>query len=612
MKDAFFVQKRKPRTGSGKKLTNPTAKTKQASSGVGRSKKRSAASFDDDRNGADETGGESDAGEAGDADDMDLVGDRDHALKTVDSDEELREEARETAAQRRLRLAKKYIDKIKTEETEQLAPTDFDAEDIDNDLIAERLRDDVLEAKGKAYFKVAGKLSKLDPLADGRVRSFGGKKVHQLALTCVDVVDEEAASNAGGIFIYTSSKDGHIVKWDFKSGKKMHEFRAGRKHTKKAIKAFGDVKLKKHIGHRDQVLTLAVSGDGKFLASGGRDKTIQIWSILENKHLATFTQHRDAVSGLAFRCSTRSNQLYSCSYDRTIKLWNVDELSYIETLFGHQDRIEHVDSMALERCLTAGARDKTVRLWKIVEESQLIFRGGGGGMSGGDLRTDVLEGLVLASEVEQAKKEAKRQGADKFGTVIDVVAMLDEEHFVSGTDNGAISLWTATKKKPIFTKPEAHGPVPTRPENDTVSAAPCHWITALAVVRYSDLFASGSCDGFVRLWQVSGDKKYFSPVLAVPIMGFVNSLRFFKAPLLEAGGEETMADVETERQVEGVDSLNVGMAKKRALARKAVADKASKPKDVLYLAVATGQEHRLGRWWRCKDARNQLKVITLG
>jgi ribosomal RNA-processing protein 9 len=63
------------------------------------------------------------------------------------------------------------------------------------------------------------------------------------------------------------------------------------------------------------------------------DKKIHIWSVKEDKHLGSFTQHRDAVSGLVFS-GGRSNQLYSCAYDRTIKLWNVDEMSYIETLYG--------------------------------------------------------------------------------------------------------------------------------------------------------------------------------------------------------------------------------------------------------------------------------------
>lgn len=43
--------------------------------------------------------------------------------------------------------------------------------------------------------------------------------------------------------------------------------------------------------------------------------------------------------------------------------------------FGHQDAITGLDSLSRERCVTAGGRDRSVRVWKIAEESQLVFHG---------------------------------------------------------------------------------------------------------------------------------------------------------------------------------------------------------------------------------------------
>lgn len=43
--------------------------------------------------------------------------------------------------------------------------------------------------------------------------------------------------------------------------------------------------------------------------------------------------------------------------------------------FGHQDVITGLDSLSRECCVTSGGRDGTVRLWKIPEESQLVFSG---------------------------------------------------------------------------------------------------------------------------------------------------------------------------------------------------------------------------------------------
>lgn len=114
---------------------------------------------------------------------------------------------------------------------------------------------------------------------------------------------------------------------------------------------------------------------------------------------------------LAFRRG--ANQLYSASHDRTVKLWNVDERSYIETLFGHQDQITDIDTLARERCVTTGGRDKTARMWKIVEESQLVFRGG-----------------ATVKEKDGSGKVRYAEGC------LDRIALVDEDMFLTGGDSG--------------------------------------------------------------------------------------------------------------------------------------------------------------------------------
>jgi WD40 repeat protein len=48
-------------------------------------------------------------------------------------------------------------------------------------------------------------------------------------------------------------------------------------------------------GHFDDILSMTISGDGKFLATGGSDKRICIWQTSTMAHLKTFTQHRGPV-----------------------------------------------------------------------------------------------------------------------------------------------------------------------------------------------------------------------------------------------------------------------------------------------------------------------------
>ncbi|EIE87730.1 hypothetical protein G6F47_010424 [Rhizopus delemar] len=447
----------------------------------------------------------------GDSDDADHFNTNASSESSVESSDE---EIEETAAEKRVRLAKAYLDSIEKNAEEEI--DGFDAADLDRDIISERLKKDDDEAEGRLHLRVADKYNfKCEYLKTQRCRG------HQLAVTAV------ALTENGSIF-YSASKDGSIVKWDAKTFKKLHTFLGGRKG------------VKNYTGHTDNVLCLAISHDGQYLASGGKDKIINIWSVKENKHIVKFTQHRDAISGLAFRKG--SNQLYSASYDRTIKLWNVDERAYIETLFGHQDQITDIDTLGRERCVSTGGRDKTARLWKIVEESQLVFRGG------------------------ITTKDENRSGNLFVEGSIDCITQIDESMFITGGDSGVLSLWEINRKKPLFTKSLAHGLNTTQLESQGEHNQP-YWITAVACLRYSDLFFSGSWDGFVRVWKLAGDNKSFSQIAQIPVEGVVNSIQ-----------------------------IKTAFASKRTL-----------------LVVGVGQELKLGRWIRLKNGvKNCTKVFELG
>ncbi|NXX99954.1 U3IP2 protein, partial [Centropus bengalensis] len=322
---------------------------------------------------------------------------------------------------------------------------------------------------------------------------------HQLPVTCLVISPDDR-------FIFSASKDGSLIKckWEVESGKRLCVVPGGKKGTEE-----------QHMGHASQVLCMAISSDGKYLATGDRNKLIMIWDAAACKRLHIFTGHRDAVSGLSFRKGT--HQLYSASHDRSVKVWNVAENAYMETLFGHQDVIAGLDSLSRDCCVTAGGRDGTVRLWKIPEESQLVFYG--------------------------------HQGS------IDCIQLINEEHMVSGADDGSVALWGLTKKKPLALAQRAHG------MREAKGLEEPYWISAVAALRNSDLVATGSHSGNVKLWKCGEGFRKLEPLWDIPLVGFVNSLKF------SATGD--------------------------------------------FLVAGVGQEHRLGRWWRLKEAKNSICIIPL-
>ncbi|KAI1294705.1 U3 small nucleolar RNA-interacting protein 2 [Halotydeus destructor] len=362
------------------------------------------------------------------------------------SDEEMSDN--ETAQEKKLHLAKQYLAEIEKQEKERL-----ELEDIDNSVLANRLRDEVLDQAGRLIRSVA---ETYDGFDEPNIKFL--RNGHKLPITCLVVSPDSK-------FVFSGSKDCNLVKWNLITGKKMKVVGGGKKGMEET-----------HIGHTTSILCMAITTDGKFLATGDMSNLIRIWNPDTLDLIHTFKGHRLPVAGVAFK--KQSHNLYSCSHDRTIKVWDVDEKAYVETLFGHQNCIMAIDSLVKERAVTAGGRDSTVRLWKIVEESQLVFQGN--------------------------------------GSSIDCVKFLDEQHFISGGDDGAVCLWGLQKKKPLHTLFKAHGETPSEP----------NWIASIATLVNTDIFATGSRDGSIRVWKRSSDYKKINLLFSIPMLGFVNSLDF--------------------------------------------------------------------------------------
>jgi WD40 repeat protein len=114
-------------------------------------------------------------------------------------------------------------------------------------------------------------------------------------------------------------------------------------------------------GHSGQVWCLAVSPDGKALASGGQDKTIRLWDLAAAKPLHTLAGHNGDVWSVVF--SPDGKYLASASGDHTVKLWQVADGKEQRTLTGHTDVVWSVAISPDGKTLASGSYDSTARLW---------------------------------------------------------------------------------------------------------------------------------------------------------------------------------------------------------------------------------------------------------
>ena len=425
-------------------------------------------------------------------------------------------------------------------------------------------------------------------------------------------------------------------------------------------------------GHWGEVLAVAMSSDGAFIASGGKDKTVRVWDGKDEgsssggggagaasgsaggaagssssssrasgapiplvPNLDNFVGHKDAITSLAFLPNTHT--LFSAGLDRLVKQWGLDEMAHMETLFGHQAEISSLDVAPLpsaaaaaglrgkERAVTCSS-DRTARLWKLGEGTQLVFRAAA--TCGG----------------------------------LECVRAITDSLYVTGAANGALSLWSSARKRPIFTLHCAHGTGMGVPEAG-VHAPSAALARARAAEAAEEAAGGGGADGgggsggggFAPLGAVvnlatDGDGLGPPPALLAGIAGVtgcdVGSLSGGYCAQVTALALMPQADVLVSGSGDGVvrfwrlctggggegssssgangggggSSRAPGSAEGAgfcalehigALPLQGIVNGLAFSADGRTLLAAVGTEHRLGRWWKYSLAMNGVAVLRL-
>jgi len=178
-----------------------------------------------------------------------------------------------------------------------------------------------------------------------------------------------------------------------------------------------DIREKKYVSsfksHTQEVCGLKWSPDERYLASGGNDNKLMIWSLYKGGIMQKFNSHKSAVKAIGW-----SNHKFGLlasgggTQDRTIKFWNINllkmvdsidtnsqvcnlifskntsefitthgysdnlivlwkypELEVVTTLKGHKDRVIYLSMSPDNNKIVTGAGDETVRFWEIFNVS---------------------------------------------------------------------------------------------------------------------------------------------------------------------------------------------------------------------------------------------------
>ncbi|WP_377479264.1 MAG: WD40 repeat domain-containing protein [Microcoleus anatoxicus] len=233
-------------------------------------------------------------------------------------------------------------------------------------------------------------------------------------------------------------------------------------------------------GHSKWVFGVSFSPDGQTLASGGADRTVKIWSLVDihGKHpldatkfkpvgrlLRTFEGHADRVTQVSF--SPDGKTLASASFDKTIRLWRLDDVP-LKTLEGHQNRVLSVTFSPDGQRLASASMDKTIKLWS---------------------RTGVL--------LETLEGHTQRVSSLSFSP--------DGLLLASGSHDKTVKIWSLKEDGITNMLPCPSAPLfPCSPSVLLTLDGHSDSVTSVSFSPDGLLIASGSYDRKVKLWSRSG------------------------------------------------------------------------------------------------------------
>ena len=118
-------------------------------------------------------------------------------------------------------------------------------------------------------------------------------------------------------------------------------------------------------GHTRAISYVTFSPDGALLVSAGDDHSLRLWDPRSGKHLATLTEHKGPVRGLAF---DRAGRLASADEDGLVLLWDLDKREKTQSLQALPKSTRCLAFAPDGKQLATGGADRIVRIWDLKTE----------------------------------------------------------------------------------------------------------------------------------------------------------------------------------------------------------------------------------------------------
>ena len=289
-----------------------------------------------------------------------------------------------------------------------------------------------------------------------------------------------------------------IRRWDPATGKELGLEFEGHQSGVTAVALSPDGKLLASAGEKVRVwetggksvrtldvsaAALAISPDGKTLATAGRDRVIHLWELESGKEKGQLKGHKHGLLAVAF--SPDGKHLASGDTQATVRTWDVKEEKEVQVM--------DVKSIAESLSLAFSPDGKTLACAGAWNDSSFLPKGATLNIQG--IEVTRKEGYaVLAWEVATGKETQRFTG---LGDKIKSVAFTaDGKTVAAASADGRVALWDAAGKERLYIV--AH---PTHTES-TFAASP-----GVAFTPDGKVLVTASTDRTVRLWDAATAKE---------------------------------------------------------------------------------------------------------
>jgi WD40 repeat protein len=212
--------------------------------------------------------------------------------------------------------------------------------------------------------------------------------------------------------------------------------------------AFPDIEKNPHpssfIEHERQILSIAISPDGNTMVSGGLDG-IRVWSLVPRRPVYELVGLGNPVYNVSFN---PNGYIVASGDDRgRVQFWNIREGNFISEFFPHNEAITGLTFTPDGQLLVTASDDRTAKVWDL-DTGELIF--------------------TLAGHAGKIR----------------ALALNPDGRTLATASNDGIRIWNIETGEQLA-QIQAHR----------------DWVTSLAFSRDGRLLASGGLDSTINIWE---------------------------------------------------------------------------------------------------------------